>query len=427
MDDSLLIYALGFLAAGFFSGVLSGLFGIGGIVRIPILYALFLFFGVDDSIIMHMAVGTSLALSLPSSIINFYKGYRIWSVDEERDRISHFVKGWISALGLGVVSAVIAVRYLPDWFLIGVFIFATLFIAIQTFIFRNSYSLVERFSSPIIKALTAFATGAVSTLAGLSSVLTRAVLRTFSYPYEAVYAAPASGFLISLIGTLGYIVSGFGVSGKHSFTLGYVDIVAAVMMMPGSLAAPWFGKKLGSSPGLRKFTKDMISDRLTEPLTGLYNNSHFDSVLSYFVAHADTFSTPVSVLMIDVDNLTSITQRHGQRIANFILLEVGRLLSECLRQIDIAARYGGDEFTVILPGADKESSIVAAERIIKRLRTIDVNSNGEAIQVSFSLGISTYSAACPDKDSLIARAERAMYESKRNGRDRITHYESIMA
>jgi diguanylate cyclase (GGDEF)-like protein len=427
MQNALVLYSLGFLAAGFLSGFLSGLFGIGGIVRILILYALFLLYEVDDSIVMHMAIGTSLALSLPSSILSFRKGYREWRASEDKDRISDFLKGWIPALGLGAVAAVIAVRYLPDWLLIAVFVFAVLFISIEVFVFRDTYSPAERFSSRITKTLTAFTTGAVSTLAGLTGVLTRTVLRAFAYPYESVYAAAAGGLLISVVGALGYMVSGLGVSGEHPVTLGYVDILAAAMMMPGSLSAPWFGKKFGHSSRLRKFKKDIISDRLTDPFTGLYKRKHFDTVLSYFVTQSDTLSTHVSVLMIDVDNLTIITKQYGQKVANSVLLEVGRLLSGCLRRIDIAARYGGDEFTVILPGADKEASLAAADRIIKSLRTTNMKSNGEEIPVSFSIGVSTYPAATVDKDSLVAGAEQAMYASKRTGRDRITHYEDVAA
>jgi hypothetical protein len=202
------------------------------------LYALFLFFGVDDSIIMLMAIGTSLALSVPSSGINFLKEYRAWSVDEEKDRISDFLKGWVPPLALGIFGGLIAARYLPDVALITIFILAALFIAVQVFVFRDSYSPVERFSGRISETVIALVTGAVSTLAGLSGVFTRAVLKVFAYPGESPYAAAASGILISVIGAIGYVAIGYGVSGKRPFTFGYVDLLAAVMMLPGSLAAP---------------------------------------------------------------------------------------------------------------------------------------------------------------------------------------------
>lgn len=164
---------------------------------------------------------------------------------------------------------------------------------------------------------------------------------------------------------------------------------------------------------------------IRDGLTGLYNHRHFQEMLSYTIAHADRYSDNASLLLVDVDDLKIINDTYGHQAGDSVLSSIGNLLSESLRNVDIPARYGGDEFAVVLPGTNKTGSLAVAEKIRSRLKRIPLKSGGEEIEVSLSAGISTYPGSAADKESLIEKADRALYESKNQGKNKITHYEDI--
>jgi len=96
-----------------------------------------------------------------------------------------------------------------------------------------------------------------------------------------------------------------------------------------------------------------------------------------------------------------------------------------LRKVDIPARYGGDEFAVILPNTNKTGSVAVAEKVRSKLKRISLKSDSGDIAVSLSIGIATYPQCAADKELLIEKADRALYESKNHGKNKITHYEDI--
>ncbi len=180
-------------------------------------------------------------------------------------------------------------------------------------------------------------------------------------------------------------------------------------------------KSMAASLSFQKVKELAIRDGLT----GLYNHRHFQEMLSYTIAHADRYSGQSSLLMVDVDDLKVINDTYGHQAGDAVLSSIGNLLSESLRKVDIPARYGGDEFAVVLPGTNKNGSLAVAEKIRSKLKTIPLRSDCEEIEVSLSMGISTYPDSAEDKELLIEKADRALYESKNRGKNKITHYEDI--
>ena len=180
-------------------------------------------------------------------------------------------------------------------------------------------------------------------------------------------------------------------------------------------------KSMTSSLNFQKVKELAIRDGLT----GLYNHRHFQEMLSYTIVHSDRYSAQASLLMIDVDDLKIINDTYGHQAGDTVLSSIGNVLSETLRKVDIPARYGGDEFAVILPNTNKPGSIAVAEKIRSRLKRVSLRSDSREIPVTFSMGIATYPQCAASKELLIEKSDRALYESKNHGKNKITHYEDI--
>jgi diguanylate cyclase (GGDEF)-like protein len=164
---------------------------------------------------------------------------------------------------------------------------------------------------------------------------------------------------------------------------------------------------------------------IRDGLTGLYNHRHFQEMLTYTIHHADRFSTEASLLLLDVDDLKIINDTYGHQAGDAVLSSIGSTLGESLRKVDIPARYGGDEFAVILPNTSKSGSIAVAEKIRSRLKKVSLKSDSREVAVTFSIGIATYPQSASGKELLVEKADRALYESKNHGKNKITHYEDI--
>jgi len=164
---------------------------------------------------------------------------------------------------------------------------------------------------------------------------------------------------------------------------------------------------------------------IKDGLTGLYNQSHLQEMLFHALDRSDRYPEKVSLIMIDVDNLKEINDKFGHKIGDSVLSSVGRTISRSIRKIDIPARYGGDEFAIVLPNTDKENAVILANKLKNSFGKVTLSFEAEPENITMSFGLATYPDNASTKDSLIEKADRALYESKRGGKNQITHYEDI--
>ncbi|MFA6219259.1 MAG: sensor domain-containing diguanylate cyclase [Erythrobacter sp.] len=171
-----------------------------------------------------------------------------------------------------------------------------------------------------------------------------------------------------------------------------------------------------ASHAARREADEALRMAHTDQLTGLANRRSAMAALDRAIVAARTAGEPLGLLVLDVDHFKAINDTHGHAVGDSVLAEVGRIAMRCVRQEQLAARVGGEEFMIILPGASSHATAGAAERL--RL-AIEVGTASAAIpQVTVSIGQAMLE---PYDTSLLlfARADDALYEAKRNGRNRI--------
>jgi len=160
----------------------------------------------------------------------------------------------------------------------------------------------------------------------------------------------------------------------------------------------------------------------TDALTGLPNRRQFDATLNKEWYRALREGAPLSLLMIDVDRFKALNDRHGHQVGDAFLAKVGKVIRETVRRAsDMAARYGGEEFAVILPGTGSAGALEIAEvirRAIERTETASLIAGGYQLTVSIGVG-SVVPLASGGSASLVHSADAALYQAKRNGRNRV--------
>lgn len=159
---------------------------------------------------------------------------------------------------------------------------------------------------------------------------------------------------------------------------------------------------------------------ITDDLTGLFNRRAFDSRLVEEVSRADRYDVPLSLIMLDLDGFKEINDRHGHLAGDALLRAVGVLLKTVLRATDIAVRYGGDEFAVVLPGTPKTDAWAVAEKIRISLAGLAADSGeGRSVGTTVSIGVASYGEGRSEPTALLQAADAALYLAKRSGRDRV--------
>ncbi len=166
----------------------------------------------------------------------------------------------------------------------------------------------------------------------------------------------------------------------------------------------------------------------TDTLTGLYNYRYFSSVIMQELERSQRTGQATTLIMLDADHFKKVNDTWGHEIGNQALKLIASCIKNNIRKIDIACRYGGEEFAVILPSTDIVTSIQVAERIRSAVESSLLEIDGkegetESISLTISLGISSYSNFQSEYDwhQLVEQADNELYQAKQQGRNRICY------
>jgi len=164
----------------------------------------------------------------------------------------------------------------------------------------------------------------------------------------------------------------------------------------------------------------------TDELTRAYNMRAFSAIARRECALAKRYNRTFSLLMVDSDNLKKVNDAHGHEAGDRLIRLVVQCMRDDLRVTDVVARYGGDEFMCLLPETGREPAALVAERIRARIAATALTAGPAAIPTTVSIGVATYPADGDDFDTLAKNADRALYASKAQGRNRVTPFGSSL-
>ncbi len=159
----------------------------------------------------------------------------------------------------------------------------------------------------------------------------------------------------------------------------------------------------------------------TDPLTGLRNRRSIEQRLREEVERARRYGHPLSVAFLDLDDFKQVNDQFGHAVGDDVLRSVGGSITASLRLIDIAGRYGGEEFLIVLPETDSEGAGIALGRVLDRIR-IDADAAGLPVEVTASGGIASAAGDQVDPEAMTREADEAMYRAKRSGKNRFEHF-----
>ena len=170
---------------------------------------------------------------------------------------------------------------------------------------------------------------------------------------------------------------------------------------------------------LRSNYEQSLSMALTDSLTGVFNRRYVNAHLPRLLERALDSHKPVSVLMFDIDHFKVVNDTHGHDVGDIVLKEVANRASRNLRTFDLVARLGGEEFVVILPDTDGDAAMIVAERLRSRISDsmFPVPNTSDELRVTVSIGVSVGGQLGDTADTLIKRADEALYQAKRQGRN----------
>ena len=237
------------LGGGLIMGLLAGMLGIGGGgIMVPLLYEVFSAIGVDEAVLMHLCVGTSLAVIMPTSLRSFHSHKAKGAVDME------IIRSMVLPVVAGVVIGTLVARYSSSTILTVIWAGAATMMSLKMFFGRESWKLGDDIPGNPGRALYGLFIGTISTLMSIGGgAFVTMMMTLYGRPiHQAVGTSSGFGPMIAIPGTLGFIWAGWGVAGVPPGSLGYVSLLSAAIIVPVSVLAAPLGVRMAHGISRRK-------------------------------------------------------------------------------------------------------------------------------------------------------------------------------
>ena len=171
---------------------------------------------------------------------------------------------------------------------------------------------------------------------------------------------------------------------------------------------------------VRKTERTLRRQALRDPLTGLFNRRFFDAGLEQEIMRSHRSGYPVSLLILDIDHFKNFNDEYGHEAGDAVLRAIGQLLQTHVRGGDVACRFGGEEFVILMPNAPLESAKARGKQILEAIRGQEIPHQGQLLpSVTASLGVAEFPSHASTADGILEAADNALYKAKRAGRDRM--------
>jgi diguanylate cyclase (GGDEF)-like protein len=180
-----------------------------------------------------------------------------------------------------------------------------------------------------------------------------------------------------------------------------------------------FAKQIGVSLERARLFQEVQSLALTDPLTGLQNRRSLFELGRVEFARAQRMKRPFCCMMLDLDHFKQVNDEYGHLVGDQVLQEFAKRCNASVREVDLVGRYGGEELIILLPETDRETSLQVAERLRNSVAAAPIRVFDKEIIVTVSMGVASQDENTTDLETLIARADQAMYIAKHKGRDRV--------
>jgi diguanylate cyclase (GGDEF)-like protein/PAS domain S-box-containing protein len=174
---------------------------------------------------------------------------------------------------------------------------------------------------------------------------------------------------------------------------------------------------------IEQLQSELREQALRDPLTRLFNRRYLSETMERELKLAKREKRPVSVIIMDIDRFKKINDRHGHRVGDEFLTEISKLLQNHARGSDIICRYGGEEFLIVMPGANARAARKRAEQLRVQCEMMRISHNGKDLKVTLSFGVATYPTHGTEGEEIVIKADKALYTSKRKGRNCVTIWE----
>lgn len=199
--------------------------------------------------------------------------------------------------------------------------------------------------------------------------------------------------------------------------IGYIQIVG--MNKEDMEKALILGNQFALAMRRVRLFREIEQIAITDGLTELHTRRYALERLREEVERCKTRKIDLSFLMIDVDYFKLVNDKYGHITGDQVLREVGRIIRENIREIDVAGRYGGEEFCAILPDTGIDGAVFVAERIRQAAEKADIRAYDNVIKLTLSIGVATYPHDAKDEEGLIDKADWSLYKAKKQGRNRV--------
>jgi diguanylate cyclase (GGDEF)-like protein len=175
---------------------------------------------------------------------------------------------------------------------------------------------------------------------------------------------------------------------------------------------------------IQRLQGQLREQAIRDPLTNLYNRRYMQETFERELASAQRHQQAVTVIMMDIDHFKRLNDTYGHKAGDLMLQALGDLLRNETRDYDVACRYGGEEFVVIMPGARVETARPRAEQLRSQFADLHLEFSGMVLQATISVGVAIFPLHGETSDALLRAADQALYAAKAGGRDRVVVHEN---